>query len=152
MIVSYFNSKEFEAVKKSNPLFEKAFDALEELLRTEPEKGRHEVAGDDAYIMVSEYETNPINEDRRFEAHREYIDIQLLLEGREILGFAKRDDLDVTDEYRPDYELFGMTEDFDRIVLEKGKFAVLYPEEPHAPGLALNAPEKVKKVVIKIKA
>ena len=152
MIVSYFNSKEFEGIKKSEPLFEKAFDALKELLRTSPENGRHEVAGDDAYIVVSEYETNPINEDRRFETHREYIDIQLLLEGREVIGFAKRDALEVTDEYRPDYELYGMIEDFDKVVLEKGKFVVIYPNEPHAPGLALNAPERVKKVVVKVKA
>ena len=152
MIVSYFNSKEFEAIKKSDPLVEKAFDALEELLRTVPEVGRYDVAGDDAYIMVSEYETNPINEDRRFETHRDYIDIQLLLEGREVIGFAKRDDLEVTDEYRPDYELYGMIEDFDRVVLEKGKFTVIYPPEPHAPGLVLNVPERVKKVVIKVKA
>ena len=151
MIVSYFNSKEFEAIKKSDPLFEKSFDALEELLRGEPENGRHEVAGDDAYIMVSGYETNPINADRRFESHRDYIDIQILLSGKEIIGFAKRDDLTVTDEYRPDYELFGMVEDFDRVILEKGKFAIIYPNEPHAPGLALNAPEKVKKVVIKVR-
>ena len=117
-----------------------------------PENGRHEASGDDAYIMVSEYETNPVNEERRFETHREYIDIQLLLEGREVIGFAKREDLDVTDEYRPDYELYGMIDDFDRVVLEKGKFVVIYPNEPHAPGLAAGAPERVKKVVVKVKA
>ena len=151
MIISYFGSKEFEEIKGSNPLFVKAFDALEEIVKGEPRNGRHEVSGDDAYIMVSEYETNPINEDRRFESHRDYIDIQILLEGREIIGFAKREDLTVTDEYRPDYELFGMVEAFDRVILEKGKFAIIYPNEPHAPGLALNAPEKVKKVVIKVR-
>ena len=152
MIISHFDSKEFDAIKKAHPLFEKAFDALEELICTMPENGRHEVSGDDAYIMVSEYETNSVNEERRFETHRDYIDIQLLLEGREVIGFAKREDLDVTDEYRPDYELYGMIEDFDRVILEKGKFVVIYPNEPHAPGLALNEPEKVKKVVIKVKA
>ena len=152
MIISYFDSKEFEGIKRSHPLFGKAFDALAELLKGSPENGRHEVAGDDAYIMVSEYQTNPINADRRFETHRDYIDIQLLLEGRELIGLAKKEDLAVTDEYRPDYELYGMVDEFDRVILEKGKFVIIYPGEPHAPGLAVGEPERVRKVVVKVKA
>ena len=152
MIVSYFNSKEYGEIKKSHPLFEKAFDAVEKLLLADPENGRYDVDGDNVYIMVSSYETNPINADRRFESHREYIDVQTLLEGREIIGFEKREALTVTDEYRPDYELFAMVDEFDRVVIEKGKFTVIYPGEPHAPGLATKSPEKVRKIVIKVKA
>lgn len=152
MIISYFDSKEFEGIKKAHPFFGKAFDALAELVAGDVTDGRHDVAGDDAYIMVSTYETNPVNEERRFETHRDYIDIQLLLEGRELIGFAKKEDLAVTDEYRPDYELYGMVEEFDRVILEKGKFVVIYPNEPHAPGLAIGEPQRVRKAVIKVKA
>ncbi len=152
MIISCFDSKEFKEIKISNPLFDKAFDTLFEMMKGEIKDGRHEVDGDNAYIMVSTYETNPINADRRFEAHRDYIDIQLLLEGREIIGFAEAKDLAVTDPYRPDYELYGMIDEFDKVILTKGKIAVIYPAEPHAPGLAANAPERVRKVVIKVKA
>ena len=152
MIISYFDSKEFEGIKGSHPLFGKAFDVLEGLLSGVPTDGRYDVAGDDAYIMVSTYETKPVNEERRFETHRDYIDVQLLLEGRELVGFAKKEDLCVTDEYRPDYELYGMVDEFDRVILEKGKFVIIYPREPHAPGLAAGVPQRVRKAVIKVKA
>jgi YhcH/YjgK/YiaL family protein len=151
MIISRFGSKEFEGISKLSPLFEKSFDRLFEMMKGEIEDGRYDVSGDDAYIAVSTYETKPINADRRFEAHRDYIDVQLLLEGREIIGFADKKDLTVTDAYRPDYELYGMINEFDRIVLEDGKFAVIYPGEAHAPGLAVGEPIKVRKAVIKIK-
>ena len=152
MIISYFDSKEFKGIKKAHPLFGKAFDVLEGLIEGDPTDGRYDVAGDDAYIMVSTYETKPVNEERRFETHRDYIDVQLLLEGRELVGFAKKEDLAVTDEYRPDYELYGMVDEFDRVILGKGKFVVIYPNEPHAPGLAAGEPETVRKVVVKVKA
>ena len=152
MIVSKFGSKEFEGIKKLSPLFEKSFERLFELMKGEIKDGRYDVEGEDAYIAVSTYESKPINADRRFETHRDYIDVQLLLEGREIIGFADKNDLTVTDPYQPDYELYGMINEFDKIILEGEKFAVIYPSEPHAPGLAADNPAKVRKVVIKIKA
>lgn len=152
MVISCFDRAEYDEIKKSHPLFAKAFDAVEKLTLTDPSDGRYDVDGDNVFINVSTYETNPINSERRFEAHRDYIDIQLLLEGREIIGFAHPASLTVTDEYRPDYELFGMIDSFDKIILEKGKFAVIYPNEPHAPGLAAGMPEKVRKIVVKVKA
>lgn len=152
MIISYFDSKEYSEIKKAHLLFEKAFAAAEKLLCSDPANGRHDVDGEDVYINVSTYETNPLNDDRRFENHRDYIDIQILISGKEIIGFAPMRALDVTDEYRPDYELFGMVEEFDKVMLTPGKFAVIYPDEPHAPGLAADKPEQVRKMVIKVRA
>ena len=152
MIISRFGSKEFEGISKLSPLFEKSFDRPFEMMKGEIEDGNYAVEGEDAYIAVSTYETKPLNADRRFEAHRDYIDVQLLLEGREMIGFADKKDLTVTDPYRPDYELYGMINEFDRVILEGEKFVVIYPGEPHAPGLAADNPAKVRKVVIKIKA
>ena len=152
MIISRFGSKEFEGISKLSPLLEKSFARLFEMMRGKIEDGNYEVEGDDAYIAVSTYETKPLNADRRFEAHRDYIDIQILLEGKEMIGFADKKDLTVTDPYRPDYELYGMVNEFDKVILEGEKFVVIYPGEPHAPGLAATEPMKVRKAVIKIKA
>jgi len=152
MIISYFDSKEYEEIKKAHPLFPKGLEAARASLENPPTDGRHDVDGDNIYIMVSTYTTNPINEDRRFESHKDYIDVQLLLEGKEIIGFAPKSELTVTDPYRPDYELYGMVDEFDKVLLTNGKFAIIYPDEPHAPGLAAGEPNGVRKAVIKIKA
>ena len=152
MISTYFESEELKKIKGLHPLFGKSIDAVLELIGKDPEDGRYDVDGDDAYIMVSTYETKPVNAERRFESHRDYIDIQLLFEGRELLGFAHPGQLTVTDEYRPDYELYGMIEDFDSVMLTPGKLVIIYPEEPHAPGLSWGGQsERVRKMVIKIR-
>ena len=153
MIISNFNSKEYAEIKKAHPLFEKGLEAAKRFLENPPATdGRHEVDGDDVYIMVSSYTTNPVNSDRVFESHKDYIDVQLLLEGKEMIGFADKEELTVTVPYTPDYELYAMVDEFDKVILTKGKFAIIYPDEPHAPGLAAGEPCAVRKIVIKIKA
>ena len=49
------------------------------------EPGRHEL-GDGNYMNVDVGETHPAAE-RTMEAHREYIDIQTVIEGDEIIGY-----------------------------------------------------------------
>ena len=49
------------------------------------EPGRHEL-GDGNYMNVDVGETHPASE-RTMEAHREYIDIQTVIEGDEIIGY-----------------------------------------------------------------
>ena len=153
MLVSYFGSEDCAAIKRAYPFLEKALDAAEALLKSEAiSDGRHEVDGDNVFINVSSYETKPINNERLFESHKEYIDIQLVASGKEQLGFTSKESLTVTEAYKPDYELYGMVDEFDGIVLTRGKFAVLFPDEPHAPGLACGEPCLVKKLVVKVKA
>lgn len=154
MIVSYFNTSDCELIKKAYPFLAKGLEAAEALLKEgNIAVGRHEVDGDDVFINVSAYETKPICPERVFESHKDYVDIQLVAEGKELLGFAAKDELRVTEEYKPDYELYAMTDKLDKIILTPGKFAVLFPDEPHAPGLAVNdESEAVLKLVVKVRA
>ena len=60
--------------------------------------GRYEIEGDSLYALVSSYGTSPA-EDRRFEAHRKYIDVQVLLEGEEKIETSFASDLKPLQEY-----------------------------------------------------
>ena len=59
--------------------------------------GRVDIDGEDVYALVQSYET--LAGEPRFEAHRRYIDIQYVVSGAEIIGWAPLAALVVTDGY-----------------------------------------------------
>lgn len=105
------------------------------------------------YANVDEYKTK-LHENCKLEAHKKYIDIQLLLSGVEELDYTSLDGLTVSEPYDEsrDIMFFASTDRvLNKVVLESGKFVLLYPHEAHQPQMAYkNVPSGVKKVVVKI--
>ena len=65
----------------------RVYDALKFLAETDFSEhaiGRFELA-DDMYYMVQEYATKP---DNKTEAHKQYIDVQCIISGREVIAVA----------------------------------------------------------------
>ena len=116
--------------------------------------GRHEIDAN-IYANIEEYETKPI-EKCQLEAHKKYIDIQMLLDGKEELDYTSIDGLEISKAYNPTKDvMFFKTPErrLNSVILEKGYFALLYPYEAHQP--QMNYADKtacVKKVVVKIRA
>ena len=85
------------------------------------------------------------------EVHRKMIDVQLVLEGREKLtcsGAIKEMPLSFSEE--KDYGALK-AEDDAICHLRPGNFALIFPYEPHCPGLSESEkPERVRKIVFKI--
>lgn len=104
-----------------------------------------------AYANIDEYEPKPF-EKCKFEAHKKYIDIQMLLSGDEKLDYTPIKGLIISEEYdeKRDVMFFETTNRVcDSVKLENGKFAMIFPHEAHKPQIKSDA-EKVKKVVVKI--
>ena len=84
------------------------------------------------------------------EAHRVYIDVHILLEGAERIGWKALED--VADEKQPyaeegDCALYGdMPSAF--VDLKPGEFLIVYPEDPHAPLIGTG---KIRKLIAKVK-
>ena len=76
-------SSTYEAI---SPRLVKAFNFLRQMSDQFP-LGRHEIDGDDVYAMVQSFATTPV-ETRKYEAHRQYIDVQYLITGREVIYWA----------------------------------------------------------------
>lgn len=103
--------------------------------------------------IVSEYMTKEVNE-CGYEAHRDYIDIQYLICGEEIINSLPLEYLKETKPYDKEkdaafYEATNIKP--QELLLGNGYFAILFPQDGHMPQLCVNKPEKVKKVVIKVK-
>ena len=109
--------------------------------------GRYELDGED-YYMVSEYETKAKT---LSEAHRNYIDIQIILSGEEYIGVAPLSEEMEVAEANPEKDCWLYDCAVDRVAMKAGSFMVLYPQDVHMPGDMMNQPCAVKKIIGKIK-
>ena len=103
--------------------------------------------------IVSEYTTKVVNENG-YEAHQKNIDIQYLLRGTEKIACLPVDELQETQPYNPStdaafYAALGPHP--SDIILHPSAFALFFPHDAHMPQLCIDAPEEVKKVVIKVR-
>jgi len=111
--------------------------------------GRVDVDGDNLYALVQEYVTRPV-EQSRWEAHRSYIDVQYMFRGRERMGFANLSAMQLG-EFVPEKDFQPMTGAGNFVDVFTGAFVIFFPEDGHMPGLYLDAPEPVRKIVLKVK-
>lgn len=147
MIVS--NLQNSRRVESLHPLFKTLFDYVKthDLLHAEP--GRIEIKGDDLFIN----NVNPecVERDKQvLEVHRDYIDVHILLEGAETIGWKAIEDL--TSETKP-YEKEGDCALYSDtpttfVDLLPGQFAIVFPEDPHAPVIGRG---KIRKLIAKVK-
>ena len=131
--------------------------AFEYLAKTDFSKlaaGRHDVVGNDVFAMVQSYDTRLINADSLWEAHRKYIDIQYIFEGQEQMGYGPLEPLTITTPFNAenDVVLFKAIpgESYDYVRVASGMFTIFAPHDAHQPGMAIDEPQKVSKVVMKI--
>jgi biofilm protein TabA len=139
---------------KSTPGIEGLERAFEYLVRTDLATlplGRTDIKGDDMFVMVSEADTRAL-EQVRFEAHRRYIDIQLVVRGQERIGVAPAASLSTVEPYdaAKDVEFFAVPPESATLPLRAGDFAVFTPADAHRPSLHLDGPHVSRKVVLKV--
>lgn len=147
MILDTLKNKEQYA--SLHPRFKAVFDYIDTHDLASMELGRHDIDGDNIFVMVQELELRP-REQARLELHRKYIDIQLVLRGKEeVFGWSeKKDCLTAETEFdeAKDIQLF-----IDKpqcfYTVREGQFSILFPDDGHAPMLGEGV---VKKCIFKI--
>ena len=110
--------------------------------------GRYEIDGDAVFALVQAYETH-LPEECRWEAHYTYTDIQYVVEGSERMGWKTLDGV-VKTEDRPEDDVYFFESEGDHFVLHAGQFAVFTPQDAHRPGMAVDEPAPIKKIVVKV--
>jgi YhcH/YjgK/YiaL family protein len=113
------------------------------------EEKRYEL-GNKAYVNVEAYGTYKFNE-RRYESHIKYVDIQCIIVGRENIIVEPVIFLSVVEEYNPKRDITFYKNDihgFDNI-MEAGDMLLLEPTDGHMPCVAIEESVYVKKAVFK---
>lgn len=112
--------------------------------------GRHDIDGDALYFNAAQYVTASASE-KKFEAHRAYLDVHYLIDGTEQIHVAPIESLRCG-EYDASGDFFlAEGEPTVRVTMRPGDFLVCYPEDGHCPGIRVNEPEKIRKVIFKVR-
>jgi biofilm protein TabA len=132
--------------------FKQAFAVLADPALMQKPDGRYDIDGDQVFYIVQHYTTKPLDQGR-FESHRRYIDIQVLLAGQEMLGYAPTAGLEVVEPYSEEKDImfYRVGTMIAQTRLEPGLFCLLYPHDAHLPSCQLACPAEVHKVVFKIR-
>lgn len=88
----------------------------------------------------------------KMESHRKYIDIQVVVAGMEIMLVNDISHLTVTENLTPGKDLIFYKDAPASSALRfvAGEAAVYFPADGHMPGLAIDEPTLVRKVVLKV--
>lgn len=116
------------------------------------EIGKGEISGKDVYYSRQSYVAKPI-EECAGENHNNYIDLQIVLSGKEGFGYShiSNPTKKVSVEYNDVKDVTKYTVEDEFIVpLISNTYAIVFPEDIHKPTIKLND-DVVEKLVIKIK-
>ena len=115
-------------------------------------KGKTEIDGKNVYVNRDTYVAKPLDE-CFFENHEHYLDLQIVLKGKELFGFTdiSNPSLQVTTPYNSDKDVtkYSAAKDTIYFTLEEG-FALVFKEDIHLAKCKVND-EIVEKAVIKIR-
>jgi len=138
-----------------SPKLKEALAYIRDNNLVEAAPGTIELQGRDLFINIEENEMAP-KEERKPEAHKKYLDIQLVLEGAESIGVAVTNtDNQILHEYdeEKDIMFFEDTRKENMVDLFPGDFAILFPEDIHRPRCLVKGSRsgRSKKAIVKMK-
>jgi YhcH/YjgK/YiaL family protein len=111
--------------------------------------GTHEIRGRRIFAMAQDYITTP-PQDKRWEAHHNYIDVQFVASGIEDIGYAPLAMLNEIQPYDADKDVAFYDGEGWPVRVPAGSFVILFPHDAHKPGLIAVEAAKVRKVVVKV--
>ena len=139
------NSDRYAAL---HPLFARAFEFLRHTDLKALAPGKHAVQGEDIFV-IAEACAGRTRSEAKLECHRRYIDIQLVLEGIDEMG------------WKPVAECVNPATDYDAardirffndvpsswVATPAGSFCLFFPDDAHAPLVSAGF---IRKLVVKI--
>ena len=128
------------------PGLEEAVAAVNALTEYEDKKNYPLSDGNRFFIAVGKTKAPDVAE-----AHRKYLDIQYIVKGKEVMGWADLADCELTGEFNETKDVGKYSGNFEYITIPEGTCYVAFPEDAHMPGRHLDVPNDFVKVVVKLK-
>lgn len=136
--------------EKQHPLFSEGFAFIAQCIENFPEPGTYEISGKDLFAKVQAFTTR---QKGYYETHDQYIDIQYMAEGEELVYIAHRNELTAKEVYDPveDVRFYKDDELKSCFVFKAGSFVIFFPDDAHKPSMKMGEPANAKKIVLKVR-
>lgn len=132
---------------------DRAVSYLKNIPVSEFDIGKKVTVNENFYYTVQKYLTKSENESK-LESHRKYVDIQIMINGEELMDLADISRLTVKESYNPEKDVmfWNIPQRMARTTLKAGDSIILYPENAHRGAIIKgNESQKVVKIVGKVK-
>ncbi len=147
------NLKNCELYYGLHPRFQEAFDFIKKAISEDLAAGKYEIDGKDLWASVQEY-TSKLETEAKAEAHKNYIDIQYIVSGTEVIEGFDIDKATPKSEYNDvkDVMFYEDNVNSTKGILNADEYGIFFPRDVHKPGMCLNGKQDtVKKIVVKVK-
>ena len=113
--------------------------------------GRYEIEGDDIFALVQDQTTGSVSE-KKAESHGNYIDIQFLMSGEEMQGYAPLTASAVGKQVEgKDNIFYDVVENEQFVHLKAGDFTIYFTNDIHRPNCTDSQSMNIHKAVIKVR-
>ncbi len=136
-----------EEIKVAYPV---VYDFLSKTDMKAIEEKRHDLA-DGIYVNVESYNTYSF-EERRYESHQIYLDVQLIVTGKENIVVEQVSNLTIDEAYdaNRDVAFYNNNVPGEKVLMTEGEMLLLEPADGHMPCISVDESAYVKKAVFKI--
>jgi YhcH/YjgK/YiaL family protein len=112
--------------------------------------GRYVIDSNNVYTMITENPTKDMDS-AKWESHRNYIDLHMVITGEEKIGVAPVAKLNITMPYDASKDLVNYSGDGKFYTAPPNTFFLFFPSDAHRPNITTGGNKPDKKIVIKIR-
>ncbi len=135
---------------EKNEKLKKVLDAYNEFIKAPFDEGRIDIEPDKIWCNVSKYKTKSAD-GAKYESHKKFLDVQLMFDGEEKIGWAPFSECTITDDFKDGGDIAFMTNENGQFIdLKKGYFAVFFPSDAHMPCIRSEKTDTAHKLVFKV--
>lgn len=142
--------KNFDKYTNLNKKFEIVSEFLKNNNLKDMKQGSYEIDGRDIYVNIDEYKTKAIT-DSIPEAHRNYLDIQIVINGHEKIGYANLENATTVTPYDANRDIEFLRAECEYIKAFDGRFFIFFQQDLHHPCITDGEQSEIKKAVFKVK-
>ena len=143
IVCPWIDIKKYASLLPGN---DEAFDAVNAQTEYEDKKNYPLSDGNRFFIAVATTKAPDVAE-----AHRNYLDIQYIVKGKEVMGWAPLEECQLEGEFNEAKDVGKYSGKFEYLTINEGMCYVAFPEDVHMPGRHLDVPNDFVKVVVKLK-
>jgi len=137
----------YRAYHINKKLWDAAFAFLKDQHLDEILPGKYPIVGEEVFASVTEAPSKN-KEEVKWESHKNYIDLQYIIKGKEMIGIADTSKATIIKPYTVD--VINYDAEGTYYISEPGKFFLFFPNDAHRPVIKVEGYDVVKKIVIKI--